>query len=300
MALTESANAVEVASVAPAAKKKTKKKAWWRRSILAYSAGIYLVLIVILCVAAPLLPLADQDSYQGAVNAEPLGSSILGTDQLGRDVLSRVLYGGRVSLFIALVSTVVALVLGLALGLIGGYFGGWRDTIIRGAIDIMLAFPALVLFMIIIAARGATVTNVIIGASIVLTTSFARLARGGTIKESQREYVRAARGLGARNTRVILRELLPNVLPALSTYALTAAGFVILIEGGLSFLGLGVPPPTPTWGSMIQGGRAEFHEHPWVTLVPAIVMSLTIVSFNVLGDHLRKGRNSDTVEGARL
>jgi peptide/nickel transport system permease protein len=271
-----------------------------RRPILAALAGLYLVVIAVLCAAAPLLPLPDPDTYQGAVNATPFGSRVLGTDQLGRDILSRVLWGGRVSIFIALVATTIGLLAGLTLGVVAGYFSGWINTVLTGVIDIVLAFPALVLFMIIIATRGPSATNIIIGASIVLTTSFARLARAGAIMYREREFVRAARGLGARNASVLIREVTPNVLPSLFTFALTAAGYVFLIEGGLSFLGLGVPPPTSSWGSMIQGGRPVFRDHPHVVLVPAIVMSLTIVSFNILGDHLRQGRNRQGIERAQL
>jgi peptide/nickel transport system permease protein len=266
-----------------------RKRRWYRNRLAPGVAAMYLIVLTSLAAFAPLLPLPDYEVSQGAIAARPFGNWILGTDQLGRDELSRVLWGARVSILIAVVSTVSALAIGMALGMVAGYFRGKIDTIITGVLDILLAFPTLVLLMAIIAVRGPTTDTLIFGVTLILTPGFARLARAATISNSQREFVGAARGLGATHLRVLTFELAPNVLPSLSAYAFSAAAHVFLVEGALSFLGLGVPPPTPAWGSMIQAGRPWFSTAPHIVLVPACTMALTIVAFNVLGDHFRHG-----------
>lgn len=222
-----------------------------------------------------------------AADANPYTIHLLGTDSVGRDILSRLLAGARVSLTVGLFSTLIGMVLGGGLGMLAGYYRGRIETIIVGAIDCILAFPTLVLLLTVTHLLGASLFNITLALGFVVIPAFCRVARANTLKLSGLEFVQAAKAAGARDRSIILRELLPNVLIPLSVYALVVAGFLIIAEGGLGFLGLSVPAPAPSWGGMVAEGQGVLKEAPHVSLIPMLVMFLTILSFNLLGDRLR-------------
>jgi peptide/nickel transport system permease protein len=256
-----------------------------RRRIARLLALAWLALVAVLALIIPLLPAPKPGVSVGKIAASPFGHYLLGTDQLGRDIFSRVCWGARISIEVAGLSTVIAFVVGVGLGLLAGYFRGFLETVIGGIADLSLAFPGLVLLLVLTSIRGASAHILIIALAILLTPTFVRLGRANTLAFMQREFVLAARSLGARHRRIMLREVLPNVLPSVSVYALTAAASVFVVEGSLSFLGLGIPPPTPSWGSMIAGGQQELlQHHPHMVLVPSVVLFLTVLSLNVLGN----------------
>ena len=240
-------------------------------------------------ILANVLPLDDPSKM--SLLARRQGPSLahwLGTDHLGRDMLARVIHGGRVSLAVGLVAPFLGLLAGGALGLLAGYFRGRFEVVAMGAMDVLLAFPALVLALAIIAFLGQTVVNVTAVLALLTVPAAKRVARAATLTYAEREFVVAARALGATHMRIMLRELLPNVVLPLMVFQLIAVAVIIVAEGALSFLGLGVPPPTPSWGSMMSEGREQLDVAPHISFVPAIVMFLTVLAFNLIGDALRR------------
>jgi peptide/nickel transport system permease protein len=249
-------------------------------------AAAWLVLVVVLCALAPVLPLPDPEGTGGGtIAASPGSGHILGTDQLGRDILSRILWGGRTSIFVAALTTGIAMFLGLAFGIVAGYFRRRIDWVIAGVADFVLAFPALILLIVLTSVFGLSIRNLVLGLSILGTPAFVRIARAHAMTVSQREFVLAARGSGARNGRIMLRHILPSVVGPVAAYALTFAAVVFVAEGSLSFLGLGVPPPTPSWGGMIAAGRPWLDRALHIVLVPSIVLIATVLALNFLGDR---------------
>lgn len=212
---------------------------------------------------------------------------VLGTDELGRDQLSRVLWGARVSLPVALVAVAVGLVGGGALGLVSGYAGGLTDLLLMRVVDALLAFPALILAIALVAALGPSLRNAMIAIGIVAIPVYARLVRAVVLQLKQMEFVMATRSLGASPIRLIVRHLIPNLMNPILVQVSLSAGFAILAEAVLSFLGLGAQPPTPDWGQMITTGRTFLPNDPWLAIVPGIAISITVYSFNLLGDSLR-------------
>jgi peptide/nickel transport system permease protein len=205
-----------------------------------------------------------------------------------------VIYGARVSLIVGVAAVALGLLAGSALGLLAGYFRGKLDALLGIVTDAFLAFPPLILLLAIAATMGASVRNLIIALAILTTPAFVRLSRANTMVFTSREFIRAARGLGARHRRILVRDVLPNVALPVASYAFVLIAVVLVAEGSLSFLGLGVPPPRPSWGEMISTGRNDLDRAPHVVFVPAAFMFLTVWSFNVLGDHAR--RHFDTRE----
>jgi peptide/nickel transport system permease protein len=217
----------------------------------------------------------------------PDAEHLLGTDGLGRDTLSRVIFGARTSLTVGLVSASIGLILGGAIGMLAGYLGGRFEALAMGSVDVLLAFPPLVLALAITAYLGVSVFNLTMTIGFLSIPPFARVARATTLSLARRDFVTAARALGATHTRILTRELLPNVLLPLSAFYLIAVAVTIVVEGALSLLGLGVPPPQASWGSMIGEGRESLELAPWLSFIPAGVMFLTVLSFNFVGDRLR-------------
>lgn len=247
----------------------------------------WLALVVGTALLAPLLPLPNPDAIDlSQISAPPSWSHVLGTDSLGRDQLSRVIYGSQITLLVSVGAVLGALVVGVTLGVIAGYFRGTVDRAISWIVDVLLAFPPLVLAVALAAVLGANLANVAIAIGIIVVPSFARIARASTVQVAQREYVLVARSLGAGNTRIIVREIVPNVLQAVLTLAITLVGLVVIIEGGLSFLGLGVPLPRPTWGGMIQAGQAQIFINPSEVLVPSVVLFATVLALNLVSEDL--------------
>jgi len=210
-----------------------------------------------------------------------------GTDTLGRDVLARVLYGAKVSVRVAVTAVTVAAVVGSLVGVLAGYSGGAVETVAMRAVDVLLGFPALVLAIGVVAALGFSLTNVIVALGIVYIPQFARIARSSALAESEQAYVDAARVQGYSRRHIVLREVLPNALSPLLVQASLLMAFAIIAEASLSFLGLGVQPPTPSWGGMVSTGADYLTTAPWISLFPGLMIFVTVLAFNLLGDGLR-------------
>lgn len=263
------------------------KKHW---SVLVWCSYVWVGLVVLLAAAAPWLSLAPYDAAAAAPRETPrLGSLdlLLGTDSIGRSMLSRAIHGARVSLVVGTVAGLSGFTVGTVLGMVGGYFGGWIDKLVTLVADVLLAFPALILLLSLAAVFSPSVPTILVGLALVTIPTFTRLARANAIAWSSREFVRAAKNMGAGNTRILVREILPNVLPALAAYLPLVIAALIVAEGSLSFLGLSIPPPTPSWGGMINGGREVLDSSPHMVLVPAAAIFLTVFALNQVGEHLR-------------
>jgi peptide/nickel transport system permease protein len=211
----------------------------------------------------------------------------LGTDSMGRDMLSRVITGARVSLTVGFTAPLIGLVIGGLLGMIAGYFRGWTESIVIGCMDVILAFPGLVLLLAVGFFFGTNLWTLIPSLGFLSVPAFCRVSRAATLQLAGREFVVTAKMIGNSNSGILVREILPNVTIPLCVYALIVMALMVVVEGVLSFLGLSVPPPTPSWGGMIAGGREVLSEAPHVCLIPATVLFLTVLSLNVLGDTLR-------------
>ena len=264
---------------------------FWTRLVRDRWARFGLGLVGTLVILALLAPwLAPGDPFRGnlAVSLQPpSGTFPLGSDAQGRDVLSRVLYGARLSLAVGLISQSIALSLGVTLGLIAGYYGRWMDGVIMRVADVTLAFPSLLLLIAIAAAVKPSLPAVFVVIGIVGWAGMARLVRGQVLLARGLEYVQAARALGASDARIIARHLLPNVIAPVIVAATLGIGGAIMAEAALSFIGLGAQPPTPSWGSMVAEGRDLLRVAPWVSLVPGLAIGVAVLGLNLLGDGLR-------------
>jgi len=262
---------------------------WVRaRPLGALSIGLIAALIV-LALLAPVLtpydPLAQDASAQAK---SPSAAHPLGTDYLGRDVLSRVIVGVRPSLGVGLVSVAIALVAGSTLGLVSGYLGGTVDLVLQRVVDVLLTLPGLVLALALLAIVGTGFASLIGVIAVVLSPGIARVVRSATLVVTASGYIESARAIGARDARIVIRHVLPNTLATILVLASLNLGNAILFEAALSFLGLGVQPPQPSWGNMLSGpARAYFEVAPWMALFPGIAVSLSVLGFNLLGDTLR-------------
>ena len=211
----------------------------------------------------------------------------LGTDTMGRDLVSRSIYGARISLSVGLLAPLIGLLMGGFIGCLAGFYRGRLESLIAAIMDIILAFPGLVLLLAVTFYLGASLQNLILSLGFLSIPAFCRVARAKTLTLSSLEFVQAARLTGAGNMVILLREIVPNVMIPVAIYALLVAAFMIMAEGALSFLGLGIPAPTPSWGAMIADGREVLDETPHVSMIPATIMFLTVISFNLIGDGLR-------------
>ena len=272
---------VDTAAVSPVRRQR-------RLGGLFIAAVAWIALVALGAIFADLLPMpSPTDIDMLGKRALPSAEHWLGNDQLGRDELSRLIYGGRVSLTVGLLAPVIGVAFGGALGMLAGYFRGWLETFVVGGVDVLLAFPPLVFALAVTTYLGQSVLNITLVIGILSIPAFTRVARAVTLSLSEREFVTAARALGATHGRILVRELLPNVALPLVAFFLLGVAVTIVVEGALSFLGLGVPPPQPSWGSMIGEGRESLDIAPWLAFLPALVMFLTVLSFNIVGDTLR-------------
>lgn len=267
-----------------------------RRQRLALVGGGVLILLVFVALLAPLLapqdPLA-QDLY-GRLQAPSLEHPF-GTDDFGRDILSRIIYGARISLRIGLVAITAALAVGTVLGLLAGYWGGAIDTLIMRIMDLLLAFPSILLAIAVVAVTGPGIDNVIMAVSVVLIPQFARLVRSSVLSVREMAYVEAARALGAGQARILLISVLPNCMAPIIVQTTLSLGTAILDAAGLSFLGLGAQPPTPEWGAMLAGGRELLLEAPWVMTFPGLAIFAVVLALNLFGDGLRDALDPKTI-----
>ena len=257
--------------------------------MLLLAIGLALVLVMSLAaVAAPLLAPYDPDACNSqAIFAPPSSEFWLGTDRLGRDVFSRLLYGGRVSLWVGFVAVGISSAIGVALGLVSGYFRGWVDEFIMRVVDVMLCFPSFFLILSVIAFLEPSLTNIMIVIGLTSWMGVARLVRAETLSLREREFVDAARLAGCSTARILWRHILPNALaPVLISATLGVAG-AILVESSLSFLGIGLRPPASSWGNMLQDGKAALEIAPWLSIYPGVAILLTVLGYNLLGEGLR-------------
>ncbi len=255
--------------------------------LLKVGAAIVIVAAV-LAIAGPVLSPLDPSAQNlplrlvGPTLAHPFG-----LDELGRDVFARVLVGARISFLVGLVVVSVSGLFGTLLGAIAGYFGGWIDDVISRVIDTLMAFPGLLLAIALVAVLGPSLTNALVALTVIGWVGYARLVRGQVLRAREFEYVQAARALGATTSRVLLRHVVPTAIPALVVQATLGMAGAVISEAALSFLGLGVQPPTPSWGTMLSGGRVHLLDAPHLTVFPGLAIAILVLGFNFLGDGLR-------------
>jgi len=260
----------------------------FRRNRLALVGLVVVALLAVAAAGAPWLAPADP-AKQSLIEkrARPSEKFLLGADEFGRDILSRIIYGSRVALLVGLLSVAIALGLGLVLGCLAGFAGGWIDVVVMRGVEILLAFPYLLLAIAVVSALGPGVLNTTIAVGIWGTPTVTRLVRGAVLAARDSEYVRAAKALGATPARVLLRHVLRNILPTVIVYSTLFMANAILVEAALSFLGLGVPPPTPSWGLMVSSGRDFLLVAPHIATIPGLAIMVAVLGFNLLGDGLR-------------
>ncbi|HEY7033312.1 MAG TPA: ABC transporter permease [Thermomicrobiales bacterium] len=259
-----------------------------RRNPGAVVGACVLAVLVLLAIfasqVAPYDPIA-QDSQ--AIRARPSRHHLFGADTFGRDVFSRVLYGGRRSLPIGLVAVSIAAVVGVSFGLLAGYYGGWTDSLVMRSADLMLAFPGILLAMALVAILGTSLFNLMLAVGIAAIPEYTRVVRGSVLAAREMDYVLAARVSGAKDGSIMLRHILPNVLPPVIVLATLGIAGAIILGSTLSFLGLGIKPPQAEWGNMLSDGRSMMRHYWWVSFFPGFAIMLTVLSINLLGDGLR-------------
>ena len=255
---------------------------------LAVSGSIILLLFVLMAAFAPVL--APYDPFYmdpAAALTGPSPEHLLGTDNMGRDILSRIIYGSQISLKVSLASVTIATAAGVLLGVAAGYFGGITDAVISRILEVMLSFPEVLLALLIMSILGSSLNNIMLAIGIVYTPIFARIARGAVLSVKDSLYVEAARSIGVRDVTIIVRHVLPNILSPVLVQVTLSLAFAILSEAALSFLGIGVEPDIPSWGIMLNNGKAWIEIAWWVGVFPGIAIALAVLGFNILGDGLR-------------
>jgi len=278
---------------------RTQKRGWISgiKEIRRYPLIPIIVLLIVLVIPAAFAPwVAPHDPYKGGLSSrlippvwEPGGSSehLLGTDKMGRDILSKIIYGARISVIIAGISILVSGAIGTVLGLVAGYFGGWADAIIMRLVDISLSIPIVLFALVLASVLGPSQITVVTVVVVLLWSRYARLIRGETLTVVVQDYILRARVSGSSDMRIIFKHVLPNVANSLLVLATLQVGFVIILEATLSFLGAGIPRPTPAWGLMVADGRDLVISAWWVSLFPGIAIMLVVLGMNLLGDWLR-------------
>ncbi|MBM3140535.1 MAG: ABC transporter permease [Chloroflexi bacterium] len=243
---------------------------------------------IVVAIFAPVIAPYGEDQHDKTASlVQPSRQHFLGTDRLGRDIFSRIIYGARVSVRIGLISVGVAAAVGIPIGLVSGYAGGWIDETIMRFVDAWIAFPNLIFLLFVIAILGPGVTNVMVAIGLNSFPIYSRLIRASTLSLREREYVMAARSTGASSGRILQRHILPNAVQPIIVQASLALGSAVLAESGLSFLGIGIKPPTATWGVIIADGFALIRVNPWISIAPGVAIVLFVLSVNLMGDRLR-------------
>jgi peptide/nickel transport system permease protein len=263
------------------------RRVFFSRGLVVFGIVVILLMVILAIFADLIAPYDPYVQNLGHILAQPNSHHLLGTDALGRDTLSRIIYGTRTSLTIGLIAVTSAALFGMTLGLIAGYFGGWAFTIIMRFTDALMTIPMLMLALIIAATLGSGVKNVIIALGIGLLPAYIRLMCGQVLGVKENDYVTAARAGGASNFSIMLRHVAPNCLPPLIVLVTMMLGTTILAEAGLSFLGIGIKPPTAAWGAMVSGGYKYLLSYPILSFAPGVCIMLVVFAFNMLGDGLR-------------
>jgi peptide/nickel transport system permease protein len=260
-----------------------------RRDRAAVVAAVFLLLMASISILAPVLAPQDPIGINLAQRLAPPGTPgyPLGADDLGRDILSRLIWGGRISLLVGFGAVLVAMILGVLVGLVAGYFGSWSDSVIMRGIDILMAFPAILLAIAIVASLGPGLRNAMLAIAIVGIPYYARIVRGNALSLREQDFVTAARSIGVPSSRILMRHVLPNCLGPLIVAATLDVGWMIMAAAGLSFLGLGAQPPTAEWGVMLSQGRQFVRHAPHVSILPGVAIFLVVLALNLLGDGLR-------------
>ena len=290
MALVRRADPAGLALPTTADESRAGSRGWLRRWLPIGIGLAMAALMIVVAAAAPLIaPLSPSAQFSDAVLKGPgaIERHLLGTDEFGRDILSRIIWGARVSLEVGLASVVFAFVLGVPLGIVAGVSGGRVETVIMRGADMLMAFPTLLLALIIVTALGGSLVNEILAIGVALTPNFLRLARSLALTIREQDYILAARALGSGQLRVMARHVFPNTVYALVVVGSLYIATAIRTEAGLSFLGLGIPPPTPTWGNILSEGRQYIKCCPWITTFSGLAIMVAVLAFNLVGDALR-------------
>jgi peptide/nickel transport system permease protein len=260
----------------------------WQRWRLLAIGGLLVAIVVVCAIFADLVaPYSPYDLEVASMLQGPSAAHWLGTDEVGRDVLSRAIFAARISVEVALVAVGVGLIGGTIIGILAAYFGGWIDLALMRLMELLFSFPAILLAVILLASLGTNILNAMLAIGIIFIPGFSRLARAATNGVLRQQYIDAARTIGMSDARIVVREILPNVVTPLLVEAAVAFAYAVLLESALSFLGLGAQPPEPSWGNMLNTGRGFMGQAPWLSIVPGMAMFLCVLGFNLLGDGLR-------------
>jgi peptide/nickel transport system permease protein len=290
MAIARQVEPVDIVVATPAEPARGALRVYLRRWLPIGIGALLAVAMIVMAAAAPLIaPLSPSAQFSDAVLKGPgvIERHMLGTDEFGRDILSRIIWGARISLQVGLASVLFGFVFGVPLGIYAGYRGARAEMLVMRATDMLMAFPTLLLALIIVTALGGTLFNEIMAIGIALTPNFVRLARSLTLTIRENDYIMAARAIGSGQLRVMARHVFPNALYALVVVATLYIATAIRTEAGLSFLGFGIPPPVPSWGNILSDGRQYIKCCPWITTFSGLAIMLAVLAFNIVGDALR-------------
>ena len=258
-----------------------------KNMLLALGLLLFIIILLSAVFSKAIAPYSPYDSNIKQRLRPPSIIHLFGTDEFGRDILSRIIYGTRISLLVGLVAVSISTVFGVLLGALAGYYGGTVDAVLMRIVDSMLSFPAILLALTIVAVLGTGLVNLMIAIGIVYTGGFARVVRSTVLSVKEEDFIEASKALGFPDRVIILENILPNITSTIIVQATVFLAYAVLAEAGLSFLGLGVQPPTPSWGEMLSAGRLHIQTSPWITIFPGLAISLTVMAFNFLGDGLR-------------
>ena len=261
--------------------------AWRRWSLVIIGGAIVGTLLICAIFASVIAPYSPYDLDVAAMLHGSSAAHWLGTDELGRDVLSRTIHAAQISMKVAFIAATIGLVFGTLIGVVAAYFGGWVDLVLMRFMELLFSFPAILLAVVLMASLGTSILNAMLAIGIVFIPGFSRLARAQTEVVLREQYVESARALGMSHGRIVFREILPNILAPLLVEAAAAFSYAILLESALSFLGLGAQPPDPSWGNMLSTGRGFMSQAPWLSIVPGMTIFLSVLGFNLIGDGLR-------------